>query len=313
MKLLLPTTLEESPDLPAQVEAVAYDPAVPVPPAHLDADALVAWANGSGTLAAVADRMPNLRWVQSLYAGSDAVLAAGFPSGVVLTGGVGLHSRPVAEHTLALILTLVRRLPAARQAQHEHRWATELGGHQPLHPAGPVTTLLGARVLVWGFGAIARTLAPMLTALGADVRGVARSAGERDGYAVVAEDALDEALARADVLVMILPSGDATDQALSAQRLAALPQHAYVVNVGRGPTVDEEALLAALRQGRLAGAAVDVTAREPLPAGSPLWTGPNLLITPHAAGGRPVGSGDLIAENIRALLAGESLRNVIER
>jgi phosphoglycerate dehydrogenase-like enzyme len=176
-----------------------------------------------------------------------------------------------------------------------------------------VTTLLGARVLVWGFGSIGQTVAPFLEQLGAEVRGVARSAGERSGFAVVAEEDLAGELGHTDVLLMILPSTDATTRALDAGRLAALPEHAYVVNVGRGSTVDEPALVAALCGGGIAGAALDVTSTEPLPADSPLWDAPNLLLTPHAAGGRPVGADELITDNLAALLAGRDLKNVVER
>jgi phosphoglycerate dehydrogenase-like enzyme len=313
MKLLLPDSLPLDPALPDGVEAVVYDASAPVPEEHLDAEALVVWGSSGDQVAAVAGRMPQLRWVQSLAAGPDSVLAAGFPEDVVITSGAGLHDRPVAEHALALVLALVRRLPAAARAQAEHRWAAELGGLQPLHRAGAVTTLLDARVLIWGFGHIGQTLAPMLRQLGAQVRGVGRSPGERSGFPVVAEDELESDLRQTDVLVMILPSTPATANALDAGRLAALPPHAHVVNVGRGSTVDEGALVAALVDGRLAGAALDVTAVEPLPADSPLWDAPNLILTPHAAGGRPVDADALIETNLAALLSGGELTNVVER
>ena len=313
MKLLLPDSVPLAPGVPEGILAVTYDASAPVPDEHLDADALVVWGNSAGDLAAVARRMPNLRWVQTLAAGPDVVLSAGFPEDVVITAGTGLHDLTVTEHALALTLSLVRRLPAAARAQAEHRWADEIGGLQPLHPEGAVTTLIGARVLVWGFGAIGQTLAPVLSALGAEVRGAARRAGTRSGFDVVAEESLEEELGRTDVLIMILPSTAETGRALDARRLAALPAHAYVVNVGRGSTVDEEALVAALTEGRLAGAALDVTETEPLPEDSPLWDAPNLLLTPHAAGGRPVGADDLVAGNVAALLAGRALRNVVER
>ncbi|WP_100499299.1 phosphoglycerate dehydrogenase [Geodermatophilus chilensis] len=313
MKLLLPDSVPLAPALPEGVEAVRYDAAAPVPEEHLDAEALVVWGNRPGDLRAVADRMPRLRWVQTLAAGPDVVLGAGFPDDVVVTSGVGLHDRPVTEHALALVLALLRRLPEAIAAQAEHRWAAELGGLQPLHPEGAVTTLLGARVLVWGFGNIGQNMAPLLHALGAEVRGVGRSAGERAGFPVVAEDRLDAELRQTDVLVMILPATEATTHALDAARLAELPRHALVVNVGRGTTVDEPALVAALTEGRIAGAALDVTEVEPLPGDSPLWDAPNLLLTPHAAGGRPVGADELVGANLAALLAGGELRNVVPR
>jgi phosphoglycerate dehydrogenase-like enzyme len=313
MKLLLPDSLPLAPAVPDGVTTVAYDASAPVPEEHLDAEALVVWGSSGADLRAVAGRMPRLRWVQTLAAGPDAVLAAGFPDDVVLTAGSGLHSRPVTEHALALTLALVRRLPAAARAQAEHRWADELGGVQPLHPEGAVTTLIDARVVIWGFGAIGQTLAPLLQQLGARVRGVARRSGERSGFAVVAEEDLHQELRETDVLVMILPSTPATTGALDADRLAALPAHAYVVNVGRGSTVDEPALVAALAEGRIAGAALDVTETEPLPAESPLWDAPNLLLTPHAAGGRPVGADELVSANLAALLGGRDLRNVVDR
>lgn len=313
MKLLLPDSVPLDPALPEGVEAVHYDATAPVPDEHLDAEALVVWGNAPGDLRAVAGRMPRLRWVQTLAAGPDVVLGAGFPDDVVVTSGVGLHDRPVTEHALALVLALLRRLPEAIAAQAEHRWAGELGGLQPLHPDGRVTTLLGARVLVWGFGNIGQNLAPLLQALGAQVTGVGRSAGERAGFPVVAQDQLEAELGQTDVLVMILPATEATTHALDAARLAALPRHAFVVNVGRGTTVDEPALLAALTERRIAGAALDVTEVEPLPADSPLWDAPNLLLTPHAAGGRPVGGDELVGTNLAALLAGRELRNVVAR
>jgi len=313
MKLLLPDSLQFSLNLPPEVREVTYDAAGPVPPEHLDAEALVVWGSSGGDIAAVADRMPNLRWVQTLAAGPESVLAAGFPDQVVLTSGAGLHDRTVTEHAIALVLALLRRLPQAGMAQAERRWAGELGGVQPLHPVGAVTSLIDARVLVWGFGNIGQSLAPVLQQLGAQVRGVARSAGTRGGFEVVAEDQLDNELRRTDVLVMILPATKATRDALDARRLAALPRHAYVVNVGRGSTVDEAALVTALNAGDVAGAALDVTATEPLPQDSPLWDAKNLVLTPHAAGGRPVGADALIGENVAALLAGEPLRNRIDR
>ena len=311
MKILLPSSVPLAPSLPEDVSAVVYDAAAPVPEEHLDAEALVVWGNRREDLVAVAGRMPNLRWVQTLAAGPDAVLSAGFAPGVVVTSGVGLHDATVTEHALALTLALLRRLPQAAAAQAQHRWADEIGGIQPLRPDGAVTSLIGARVLVWGFGNIGRNLAPLLRGLGAEVRGVARTAGRRDGFDVVAEEDLNAELARTDVLIMILPATPQTERALDADRLAALPPHAFVVNVGRGSTVDEDALADALTSGGIAGAAVDVTAVEPLPADSDLWDLPNLLITPHAAGGRPVGADELVAENLAALRAGEQLRNVV--
>lgn len=313
MKLLLPDSLAF--DLPAidGAQYVTYDVTRPIPAEHHDAEALVVWGNADDQLADTAAALTRLRWVQTLAAGPDQVLAAGFAPDAVITSGRSLHDVTVAEHALALALAAARRLHTLVRAQIGHRWASEIGGRQPISDPERVTTLRGARVTIWGFGGIAKTLAPLLTALGAEVTGVARSTGERDGYRVVAESEIATVLPTTDMLIMILPATQETRHALDADRIALLPRRAWVVNVGRGTTVDEAALVDALRHGRLGGAALDVTEVEPLPTTSELWDLPDVIITPHSAGGRPIGASTLITHNVRALLEGRSLTNVVER
>ncbi|MCP3426592.1 phosphoglycerate dehydrogenase [Rothia sp. AR01] len=314
MKILLPTSIAlDDSRLPLGPDDVAarYDPTAPLPEEHVAAEVLVAWGNTDAQLADAAARMGSVRLVQSLAAGPDQIARAGFRDEAAVCSGVGLHDRTVTEHALALVLALVRSLPRLGEYQRERRWAAELTGPQELHPADRLTTLLGARVTIWGFGSIGATLAPLLTGLGAHVSGIARSTGERHGYPVVATEEKDELLARTDVLIMVLPSGEGTDGALDAAVLRTLPSTAYVVNVGRGTTVDEAALISALQDGVIGGAALDVTAREPLPAGDPLWDAPNLLLTPHTAGNRPVGAEELIGHNVEALRGGGELRNAM--
>src|SRR5690606_12514557 len=201
MKILLPDTMPLDPTLPEGWEAVVVDARAEIPAAHHDAAALVVWGSSRRHLATAAADLPQLRLVQSLAAGVEGILAAGFADDVVVATGAGLHSRTVSEHALALLLALVRRLPEAREAQERHEWSDELGGLQPLHPEGRLTTLLGARVLIWGFRSIGQTLAPMLQGLGAQVRGAARSAGTRAGVEVIAEADVPAALPGTDVLV----------------------------------------------------------------------------------------------------------------
>ena len=122
---------------------------------------------------------------------------------------------------------------------------------------------------------------------------------------------LPELLPQTDVLINILPATPDTRHAVDAKVLALLPAHAWLVNVGRGATVDEAALLAAIRAERLAGAALDVFETEPLPPDSPLWDEPNIIVSPHAAGGRPIGAADLIVHNLAALRDGKPLLNVV--
>jgi phosphoglycerate dehydrogenase-like enzyme len=311
--VLLPLGIELDPTLPEGVDAVYYDVRDPVPAEHADAVALVAWGNSPAHLADCARRLPHIRWVQTLSAGPDAVLEAGFAPHVVVTNGRGLHDGPVAEHTLALVLAAARRVPDLVRAQAEHRWADELGAVLPVGLTGTFRTLDGARVLIWGFGSIAARLAPLLVSLGAHVTGAARTAGERDGFRVVASADVAGELETTDVLIALLPATPETRHAIDARVLGLLPTGAWVVNVGRGATLDESALLEALRSDRLGGAALDVFETEPLPADSPLWDEPRVLISPHAAGGRPIGASELLTENLAAFHTGRPLRNVVER
>ena len=312
-KILLPTSIPITLAAHEGVDVAYYNAAEPVPAEHEDAQALVFWGGPDSVLADAAKRLTRLRWVQVLSAGSDNAVNAGFPEDVTITSGRSLHNLPVAEHALALVLAAARRLHTLTRAQIGHRWASEIGGLQQEPSPGLFSTLRGANVLIWGFGSIATTLAPHLVALGATVTGVATTAREQDGYRVISTDDLAAELPATDVLIMILPSMDSTNRILNAERIALLPDHAWVVNVGRGSTIDEHALLEALQTDALGGAAVDVTTVEPLPADSPLWDQPNLIITPHAAGGRPLGAAGLIDENLAALLVGTTLRNIVLR
>lgn len=313
MKILLPDTVDLDPELPEGWEAVVVAAREEIPAEHHDAEVLVVWGASRRHLASAAEHLSGLRCIQSLSAGVDGILAAGFAPEVAIATGAGLHSLTVSEHALALLLSLVRRLPECREAQKRHEWSSELGGLQPLRPEGRLTTLLGARVLIWGFGQIGQTLAPTLQALGAEVRGAARSAGTRAGIEVIAEETVPSALPEVDVLINILPATEQTAGIVGREVLAALPDHALLVNVGRGATVDQTALREALEAGALGGAAIDVTDPEPLPREDPLWDAPGLLITPHAAGGRPVGADERITRNLRALVEGEELLHVAAR
>lgn len=312
MKILVPGNVpfDMTVDVPG-VEVAHYVMRDPVPEEHADAEMLVTWSSPQRVLEDAARRMTRLRWVQTLNAGPDQALAAGFAPDVVISSGRSLHDATVAEHTLALVLATVRRLDRTLAAQRDHVWDRDLGREQARDEAR--FTLHGARVTVWGFGSIAAVLAPMLAALGARVTGVASSAGERYGFPVVAS--VDEVLPTTDLLISLLPATDATYHAAGARVLGLLPDHARFVNAGRGATVDEDALVAALRDGTLAGAALDVTETEPLPADSPLWDAPHLILTPHVAGGRPQDAAVFVTEQLRAWLADgpSGLRNVVAR
>lgn len=314
MKLLYPTSLAlDVKSLEGfSVDLISYDTKQHIPNDHLDAEGLITWTNSADNLKHAAQNMKNLKWIQSLAAGPNDVLNAGFDaSKITVCTGSGLHDHTVAEHTLGLLLASARKFHEMRDYQTQGKWPGHLGGPQPDRPAGAFTTLRDAKVTIWGFGNIGKTLAPWLTALGAQVRGIARHSGVRDGFEVYGEDKMAELLKDTDALVMILPGSDSTKHALNAERLKQLPKHAWVVNVGRGTTIDEAALDKALTQGEIGGAALDVFETEPLPESSPLYKQKNVILSPHAAGGRPQGAEMLIADNLRRFRAGQQLKNVI--
>ncbi|MDR6687825.1 phosphoglycerate dehydrogenase-like enzyme [Arthrobacter sp. 1088] len=312
MKILVPNTVTL--DLSGSAHHVfVYRVDQPIPDEHLDAEVLVVWQNTSANLADAAQRLSRLKLVQTLAAGPDSVVAAGFADNVAITSGRSLHDGPVAEHALALILATVRRLDQLLEAQKAATWDRAYNAAQSSPDTEQLYTLDGANVTIWGFGSIAGRLAPMLAALGANVTGVAGSRGERYGFPVAAAGELADVLRTTDVLVSILPATPETTNALNDDLLRALPESAIFVNVGRGATVDEDALVAALHEGRLRAAALDVTKEEPLPADSKLWSTPNLIITPHVAGNRPKGTAKLVLANLSALQEGRALTNLVDR
>lgn len=320
MKLLVPTPESCNKSLvidPKSIEGFPgtihpYNVKELIPDDLIDAEVLVVWTNSADNLADAAKRMKKLKWIQSCAAGPNDVFAAGFDPSITVCTGSGLHDHTVAEHTLGLLLNAARRFYEMRDFQLQGRWPQHLGGPQPDRPRDQFTTLRDATVTIWGFGNIAKTLAPWLVSLGATVRGVARKPGVRDGYQVHGEDQLAEVLKTTDALVMILPGDASTKHALNKERLALLPKHAWVVNVGRGTCIDEDALFDALQAGSIGGAALDVFEKEPLPGDSKLWKANNCIVSPHGAGGRPQGAEGLIAENLKLFLAGQTLKNEIK-
>ncbi|KAK5109149.1 hypothetical protein LTR62_007511 [Meristemomyces frigidus] len=314
MKLLYPTSLRLDPSKLEGfgVNLQSYDVKTPIPEDHTDAEVLITWCNSPDNLKDASKRLTKIRWIQSLAAGPNDVLNAGFdPRKITITTGSGLHDKTVAEHALGLLLVSARKFHLMRDYQNDGKWPGPLGGPQPDKEPGTFNTLEGANIVIWGFGNIAKMLAPYLTAIGANVTGVATKAGIRNGYEVCAEDKLPELLPKTDALVMILPGSDSTKDALNAERLKLLPKHAWVVNVGRGTAIDEKALDDALASNEIGGAALDVFATEPLPESSPLYKRKNCVVSPHAAGGRPRGAEALIVENLRLFLAKQQLKNVL--
>lgn len=275
------------------------------------ADALLAWWP---LTEAVAEAWPDdpakaPRWVHVAAAGVEPFL---FPAlvdnpDVVLTNSRGVYDQPIAEYVLGLILALAKDLPGTWEHQRRHEWRPR-----------DSERVGGRTVLVWGTGPIGRAVARLLRAVGMRVRGAGRepSADDPDFGTVHGPGTLRTALADADYVVLAAPLTPATRGMVDASVLAAMKPGARLVNVGRGPLVDEEALVAHLAEGRLAGAALDVFAQEPLPVGSPLWDLPGVIVSPHTAGEVTTWRtdlADLFLDNLIRRTEGRPLRNVVDK
>ena len=311
MKILIPDSIALTFPVSDVDNYVVYSITAPFTPAHADAQILVLWGNSAANLRSAVTDLPNLQLVQTLAAGPDAALAAGFAPHITIWSGRSLHDGPVAEHALAMLLYVVRGLDQFVAAQQQQHWDTRIGKDQTVPATQGLYTLAGANVVILGYGSIAAALTPLLQGLGATVLGVATSAGERYGHPVTAMTDVHHVLPQADVVLSLLPALPSTERLVDGAFLAHLKPSAVFVNVGRGKTVDEEALVAALTTGQLRAAALDVTYVEPLPAASPLWRCPNLLLTPHVAGGRPQGAVALVQAQVAAVRAGQVARNVV--
>ena len=257
---------------------------------------------------------PELRWVQSWSAGLDWLLEptppAGAPTGLRVTSASGVHAVPIAEHVFAVLLALGRGLPDALAAQAQRRWSRgdDVGRFE----------LEGRQMVLLGLGEIGARVARIAGAFGMLVTAVRHHPDEGGGPGVarvVGTDALLDVLPAADVLVVTVPLTDATRGMVGAGALAALPDWAVVVNVGRGEVVDQDAVASAVAGGRLGGAALDVFAQEPLPPDSPLWGVPNVIVTPHAAGLTPHYADRALAiflDNLGRYRRDEPLRDAVD-
>ncbi|HJS26534.1 MAG TPA: D-2-hydroxyacid dehydrogenase [Actinomycetota bacterium] len=271
-------------------------------------DVLFAWRPRGTMLSEAWEHAGDLRWIQSASAGVDALL---FPelvrSHVVVTNARGVFDDAIAEYVLGVILLFSKGLAGVLEAQRRREWRhreTERLEHK--------------RVLVAGAGPIGRAIARGCAAMGMQVRGVGRTARPRDGEfgRVFAAEDLAEAAGWADYVVNALPATAETRRRFDAAVFAAMSPGARFINVGRGSTVDEGALIRALEQGRIGGAALDVFEEEPLPAESPLWAMPNVVVSPHMAGdfaGWRESAVELFVGNLERYLTGRPLQNVVDK
>ncbi|WP_234706047.1 D-2-hydroxyacid dehydrogenase [Mycolicibacterium setense] len=272
------------------------------------AQALLLWDYFSTALRGVWTHAHALEWVHVAAAGVDTLLFDGLrDSDVVVTNARGVFDRPIAEYVLGAVIAYAKGSQASFDLQRRHEWR-----HRETRGVA------GAHALVVGTGGIGREIARLLRAAGLVVRGAGRVAVERDPDfdTVVGSTELAAAVGWCDHLVLAAPLTPATRGLVDAAVLAAMKPDAHLVNIARGPLVDEDALLAALTERRIGGATLDVFDTEPLPAEHPLWDAPGAVITAHMSGD-VVGFRDTLAaqfaDNARRWLLGQPLLNVVDK
>jgi phosphoglycerate dehydrogenase-like enzyme len=260
-------------------------------------------------LRAVLAAAPRLRWVHTFSAGVDRhVPAMESYERVLLTNNTGAYDVPIAEHVIAMIFAAAKRVPEHLAAQGRHEWQREV----------PHAEVRDATCVILGMGSIGGELARLAAGVGMRVIGIrrdpSRSAPSVDR--VVPPDRLVEVAREADYLAITAALTPRTRGMVSAEVLRAMKPTAWVINIARGPILDEAALAAALREKRIGGAALDVFEAEPLPAESPLWSFDNAILTPHVSNSSPrvrERSLGLVVENVRRFKAGEPLLNLVDR
>lgn len=283
----------------------------------------------AGTVYPAPEQAPRLRWIQTMSAGFDGPLRRPVAqlNDITLTSASGIHATAIAEFCLGMMLALNQKIPAMLDLKREKKW----GRDEDLFRPPP---LRGQTVGIIGYGSIGRELARLCAALGMTVLAAKRDAmkpevGDVFTLHVGTGDPTGEIPARlypgqavatmareCDFLVVTVPLTDATRHTIDARVFDAMKPTAHFINIARGSIVDEPALIAALQNGDIAGAALDVFAAEPLPADSPLWTLSNVIVSPHVSGGFPdyaEAAGKVFAENLRRYVERKPLLNVLDR
>lgn len=308
--VLCARTADRPPHLePVEARAeVRYTDAAGLAAALDGAEALLLWDFFSTAVEDVWKQAGTLRWVHVAAAGVDKLLFDELvESDVVVTNARGVFDRPIAEFVLGLVLARAKDLHVSHDLQRQRSWQ-----HRETE------SVRGTNVMVIGTGAIGREIARLLAAVEMTVRGAGRTArsDDPDFGDVVASDDLEEHVGWADHVILAAPLTDQTRGLVNASVLAAMKPSAHLVNVARGAVVDEPALIQALGAGQLAAASLDVFTTEPLPADSPLWSMPGVVVTPHMSGDA-TGWLDTLAgqfvDNALRFLDGAALCNVVDK
>jgi phosphoglycerate dehydrogenase-like enzyme len=286
-----------------------------------DRDALrAALPQAEAAFAAFVDRdivgpLTRLRWVQVPAAGVGHVLSEELiASPIQLTSARGVRARAIAEHVLALALALARQLHTAVRRQAARQWALD-----ELEASGTIRTLQSRRMGIIGLGSIGTEIASVAAAFGMRVSAIRKRLDQPVPSGVdevMPPERLNDLLAKSDVVVLSAPLTAETRQLINREALGHIKRGAVMINIGRGRLIDDEAVIEALRDGRLGGAGLDVFTREPLDPASPYWDLPNVIVTPHISGGMedywtPLVA--LFAENLRRFERGEPLLNLVDK
>ncbi len=259
--------------------------------------------------------LTRLRWVQSPAAGVGGMLGPELvASPVVLTSARGVRARAIAEHVLGVTIALARQLPLVIRRQAAHEWALN-----EIETSGAVLTLKGRRMAIVGLGSIGLEVARIAAPFGMRVSAIRKRIDQPlppQVEEILPPERLHDLLGKSDVVVLSAPLTADTQNLIGTRALDAVKRGALLVNVGRGKLLDDEAVVAALKDGRLAGAALDVFTKEPLDPGSPYWDLPNVIVTPHISGSMedywtPLVA--LFADNLRRFEAGQPLINVVDK
>jgi phosphoglycerate dehydrogenase-like enzyme len=264
---------------------------------------------GNVPVKTIREAAPRLKWIQLTSAGADRLLNSGFvEQGITVTTVSGLHATPIGEFIIGAILQWAKGAPRTVRAQLKHEWVR----------FAP-TELHGKTLGVIGIGHIGAEAARLAKAFGCRVIATRRSATatESTEYCdeIMPASELPRLLAESDYAVVCVPLTNETRGLIGERELRMMKPTACIVNIARGPVIVEDALIRALREGVIAGAALDVFEKEPLPPDSPLWDMENVILTPHISGGTEIynkRATEIFADNLRLYLAGESLRNVVD-
>jgi len=272
------------------------------------AEVMLGWNFRAASLREAWPAVDSLRWIHWAGAGVDAAMFDELvDSDIHFTNARGVFDQPMAEWVLGMIIAFAKGFPETLACQARAEWQHRLSEQ-----------VAGKRALVVGVGSIGRAVGRLLRAIGMEVEGVGRSArdGDADFGRVFASDELQARLPQADYVVLITPLTEQTRGLFGVAEFAAMNPRARFINIGRGALVIEDALLAALQEGRIAGAALDVFVEEPLPPQSPFWSTPNCIVSPHMSGDYAefeVAMADQFIDNWQRFVAGESLCNLVDK